>query len=103
MITYLVDGAQYTLSYSSLREDWLKFTMMSDDDFMENLVPILHFACIVCYLKEVPGYIALSDQGVVHELVHLLHYGSGFDAPDATFDLRLERIRDTFNRWCCLA
>lgn len=99
-LTYLpgepVDSRKFTLSYPDLREDYLRYTMMQDDEFLANVVDILHFACVVCYLKEVPSYIALSDIGVIHELVHLLPNSSGTTTS-------LGEIRDQFNLWCCLA
>lgn len=103
MLFYEVDGSRYALSYSSLREDYLNYRLMTDEDFMANLVKILHFAVFVCFVKEAPSYVVLSDKGVIHELVHLLEFRDQLDDPQESFEVRLDRIRDTFNRWCCLA
>lgn len=45
---------------------------MDDDEFLSKLVDAIHFACIVCYLKEISTQYVLNDTGVIHELVHLL-------------------------------
>lgn len=100
MLTYLpndpLPGGKFTLSYSSLREDYLRYTMLSDGEFLANITSILHFACVVCYLKEAPTNVVLSDLGIIHELVHLLPGSSGTTTS-------LQKIRDQFNLWCCLA
>lgn len=100
MLTYLPDepltDRKFSLSYSSLREDYLRYTMMPDDEFLANVVDILHFACVVCFVKEVPTYRTLSDTGVIHELVHLLPTASGTTTP-------LGEIRQQFDLWFCLA
>lgn len=71
MVTYLENGSQYTFHYQALRDDYLRFVMMSDEEFMGSLKEILHFACIVCWFKE-GGQAALADEGVIHSLVHLI-------------------------------
>lgn len=45
---------------------------MSDSEFLENLPDALHLACFICFLKEIPTYVCLTDKGIIHELVHLL-------------------------------
>lgn len=91
-----VDPRKFTFHYPDLREDYLRYTMMRDEEFLKSVVDILHFACVVCYLKGVPTYRALSDTGIIHELVHLLPGSSGTTSS-------LGEIRDQFNLWCCLA
>lgn len=86
---YIVDGRKFVLSYTDLREDYYRFTSMTDEEFMKNIPVALHFACVVCFLKEVPTYVALSDKGIIHELVHLLHIPDGNTTT-------LREIRDLF-------
>lgn len=74
--------------------------MMSDEDFMANLLDILHFACIVCWMKEKQAQWLLSDTGLIHELVHLLIEQRDNQEVTTT---PLSTIRDLFNRDCCLA
>jgi hypothetical protein len=87
---------RYILSYESLREDYRRYTMMSDEDFLNDLVNILHFVCVVCWMKELKAQWLLSDVGLIHELVHLLPGSTGTTTS-------LDKIRDIFNRDCCLA
>jgi len=89
----------YVLSYSSLREDYLRYSHMSDEEFSANLLPILHFACVTCWLKEKQTQWLLSDTGLIHELVHLLLAQSD---PTFTTDTKLSRVREMFNEECCL-
>ena len=101
MISYrpnVHEAGQYSLCYQSLRDDYQRYAMMSDEAFIADLLGALHFACYVCYIKEIGTDFALADNGVIHELVHLLIPET---RPDATREL--QRIRDTFNRDCCLA
>jgi hypothetical protein len=86
---YLVEGLQYSLSYSDLRDRYNEFINLTDEEFLERVPEALHLACIICYLKETPLEHCLSDMGIIHELSHLLHI------KEAT--LRdLPRIRITF-------
>ena len=71
-IEYLSDGSKFSLSYSDLKEHYLNICEMSDSEFLENLPDALHLACFICFLKEIPTYVCLTDKGIVHELVHLL-------------------------------
>lgn len=70
---YLVEGTKYKLSYSDLKEKYILTVQLSDNEFIEQLPKALHLACIICYLKEIPTYVCLSDKGIIHELTHLLH------------------------------
>lgn len=72
---YLDDGKKYRLSYQELREEYIRHLEMTDEEFMQNLPSALHLACIICFLKETPTYLTLNDTGIVHQLVHLLHFG----------------------------
>lgn len=74
---YIIENRKYILSYQQLREDYYKFCQMSDEEFMKNLPAAAHLACVICYLKEVPGYVALCDVGIIHELIHLIHIPEG--------------------------
>jgi hypothetical protein len=86
---YLVEGLQYSLSYSDLRDRYNEFINLTDEEFLERVPEALHLACIICYLKETPLEYCLSDMGVIHELTHLIHI------KDETL-VDLPRIRITF-------
>jgi hypothetical protein len=90
----------YLLSYSSLREDYLRYTMMSDEDFTADLLNILHFTCITCWMKEKRAQYLLGDTGLIHELVHLL---LARDSVEFTTNTKLSTVREMFDRECCLA
>lgn len=103
MISYDPDehpDGHYLLSYASPREDYLRYTLMSDEEFIANLLPILHFTCITCWLKEKQAQYLLGDTGLIHELVHLL---SARDLPEFTTTTKLATVREMFDRECCLA
>jgi hypothetical protein len=59
------EPGQYSLCYSLLRDDYRRFTMMSDDEFVADALNILHFACYACFVKEIGSDIALGDDGIV--------------------------------------
>lgn len=77
MMEYLVDGKKFVLSYSELREGYLNMCALSDDEFKAKAVEALHLACVICFLKEIPTYLCLSDKGIIHELAHLIHIPNG--------------------------
>ena len=92
---YLVGDKRFSFSYQGLFEDYVRYSRMNDAEFLENIVPILHFTCFVCYLKEIPTGCCLVDNGIIHQLVHLLQEET---RPQALREL--EDIRDTFNKVC---
>lgn len=87
-IKYLSEGIEFSLSYQELRKHYLNFCEMSDSDFLENLPDALHLACMICFLKEIPTYVCLTDTGIIHELVHLLKENGTTTS--------LQEIRDLF-------
>lgn len=89
-MTYLVGNKQYNFNYSDLVERFNQYTNMPDAEFMENLVEILHFSCFVCYLKGYGLGVTLGDDGIIHQLVHLLHIPH-------EIDINLQEIREQFN------
>lgn len=94
-IEYLSEGTKFSLSYQELREHYLNFCDMSDDEFLEKIPDALHLACIICFLKEIPTYICLTDKGIIHELVHLLKENGTTTS--------LEEIRDSFKQTLSLS
>ena len=57
---YIVNGNKYSLSYSDLKERYLNIAELSNEAFMNRLPEILHTACIICYVKEIPSSVVLS-------------------------------------------
>ena len=73
-LEYNIGDKKFSLSYQELKALHEEYTTMSDDKFIRSLPEILHFVCIVSYLKEY-GTFMFADDGLLHELVHLLHLG----------------------------
>lgn len=110
MLTHLPDdpepSGKYVFSYQQLREDYRRFALMSDEEFLASIVDVLHFAVYVCYVKELQTQWVCSDTGVIHELVHLLCEERNKARGDQDFEVSttpLNKIRDLFNEQCCLA
>lgn len=76
MIEYILNDRKYAFSYSELRESYLQFLQMSDEEFVKRLPEAAHLACVISFLKEF-GQWAISDVGIVHELIHLMHIPDG--------------------------
>jgi len=93
---YVIEGHHYTMSYKELRESYIEFCQKSDEDFMSNLPAALHLACVICFLKEIPTSICLSDRGIIHQLTHLAHI------PDEPL-INLKQIRAQFQSELLLA
>lgn len=56
-----------------MREMHLEFSNLTDEEFLSRLPEIIHFAVFAAWIKEIPTEVCLSDKGIIHELVHLLH------------------------------
>jgi hypothetical protein len=90
---YLTDNnVEFNLSYGALKEDYLRFRDMTDEEFAASALEILHFCCVTAFLKEIPTNSILIDDGIIHELIHLLVEDTQQEALD-----RLPEIRETFN------
>lgn len=76
---YIVDGSKYYLSYQQLKELYCEFCEKTNEEFVSSLPQAIHLACIICYLKEIPAYVCLSDKGIVHELAHMMHIPESTD------------------------
>lgn len=70
---YLVGGKKFSYSYRELKERYLKYVDYTDGMFLANIKEILHFVVFVSYLKEIDSRVLLIDDGLIHELVHLLN------------------------------
>lgn len=86
---YLVNNNKYSLSYQELKEQYLIFCDILDNEFLDNLPQALHIACMICYLKEINTENCLSDEGIIHQLIHLL------DIPDESI-IDIKKIRQLF-------
>lgn len=92
---YRQGESHYNFSYRECREKYEEIIRMSDEEFMDNLVSILHFSCFILWFKEFSIEV-LSDEGLIHQLIHLL------DIEENTLP-ELHEIRKLFNHCCKLA
>lgn len=90
---YEIEGSRYAFSYAALKEDYWRFRGLGDVEFIEELHAVLHFCCVVGFLKELPASCVLSDKGVIHQLVHLLEPST----KEIAFH-ELPEIRERFNQ-----
>ncbi len=87
-------GPQFSLSYSVLKEEHRKMVALSDAEFMTKLPAAAHLACIIGWLKELGPDATIGDEGIVHELIHLM---------DGTGTTPLEKVRTLFATVLALA
>lgn len=95
---YVIGGREYSASYQDLREEHARFAGMTDKRFLKELPAALHFAVFVCWFKELPSSQVLSDEGIVHQLAHLIHLKG-----EPLVMGRLSEIRELFNKQLQLA
>ena len=72
LMEYVLDDKKFSYSYKQLKEQYLKFKEMSEEEFFSDIPRLLHFACFVGWIKELGNECLISDVGIIHELVHLL-------------------------------
>lgn len=94
-IKYKVGDRTFVLDKKSIVRSYEKYCQMSDEDFLADLINIMHFAVYVCYIKNIPSKDILSDDGLIHELVHLMQ-----DNTRKFVDLK--KIRKNFNKTLCV-
>lgn len=70
---YLINNHKLSYSYQELKEEFLCWSNKSDEEFFSNIPELLHFVCIVSYIKELSNISLVSDLGIIHELVHMLN------------------------------
>jgi len=88
---YKVGDKEFVYDHKSLQYAFSTYQRYTNEEFLENIVDILHFAVYVCWLKEIPSDECLADDGIIHELVHLLQENTIKHSD-------LENIRKNFNK-----
>lgn len=73
---YKIENKEYVYDPSMIRFHYTSFTIMSNEEFMENLPKALHFACFMSFILKLDQIVTLSDRGIIHELVHLSNTGT---------------------------
>jgi hypothetical protein len=85
----------YILDYRELADCFSRYAAMTNNEFKAAIPEILHYACIVACLKGLGAEATLSDEGIIHELVHLLVI------PDEPM-VNINQIRGRFDELLCL-
>ena len=88
---YKVGNREFVYDHKSLQYAFSTYRGCTNEEFLENIVDILHFAVYMCWLKEIPSDECLADDGIIHELVHLLQ-------ENTIKNSNLENIRKKFNK-----
>ena len=87
---YKVGDTNYIFDKKNLKRLYTKYINMSDEDFVDNAIDVLHFTCYVSWIKEIDGDKLLADDGLIHELVHLLK-------PGTRICVNIETLREKFD------
>lgn len=90
-MNYLVGEDTYSFDYQDVKREYTRLCLLTDDQFMKDLPAALHFAVFVCWVKGLSAAWVLRDDGIIHQLVHLLHLP---DEPIIT--CQLQQIRQLF-------
>jgi len=88
---YKVGNREFVYDHKSLQYAFSTYRGCTNEEFLENIVDILHFAVYMCWLKEISSDECLADDGIIHELVHLLQ-------ENTIKHSNLENIRKKFNK-----
>lgn len=94
---YLVGNQRYVIDYPDLKRLYKLYSNYSNAEFLADLPNIIHFACFVAWFKQMAAYNVLGDDGIIHELVHLLVH---IYDDDETY---LHEIRAKFNKQMIIA
>ncbi|CAN5205884.1 hypothetical protein BH09PAT1_BH09PAT1_6350 [soil metagenome] len=93
---------RYEFSYPELKDDYENYISMTNTKFFSEIPKVLHFICIVSYVKQIPSYVLLSDEGLIHQLVHLIDEQTK-DEPLVNNNRVKRSIRKDFKVLCKLA
>lgn len=87
---YKVGDRTFVYDKKSLSQSFDTYSSYTDIEFLENIIDILHYAVYACWVKEISSDDCLADDGIVHELVHLLQ-------KNTIGHSNLKQIRKKFN------
>lgn len=87
---YLVGQKTYNYDYQSTRLYYVEVVNFTDEEFIENTKEILHFSCFLSYVMNLDNEDTISDDGIIHELIHLL-------CPGTKKFVDLDKVRKKFN------
>ena len=70
-LKYKVGNRTFLYDQDLLKSSYVEYCEITDDEFIKNILDILHFAVYVCYIKDLKTRDILADDGLIHELIHL--------------------------------
>lgn len=70
------ENRTYTYNPSELVAEYNSICSMSVEQFRLNISKVLHYSVFACYIFNIPSKDVCSDQGLLHQLIHLV------DIPD---------------------
>ena len=88
---YSKSNRVYLLDEKHLQYLFSTYIEMSDEEFIQNIEEVLHFAVYVVYLKDIPTKDVMGDEGLIHELVHLLKKST-------RNEVDIDELRENFNK-----
>ena len=88
---YKVGDTNYVFDKKRLKRLYTRYINYSDQEFEDDVIDILHFTCYVSWLKEIDHNQLLADDGLIHELVHLLKQST-------RNYVNIEKLREKFDK-----
>ena len=70
---YTINNKRYSINLNELQFEYNKVISYSDQQFLDNLVEITHLACVIAFYKKLDAIDTISDEGIIHQLIHLMH------------------------------
>lgn len=95
-IQYTTGGKSYNFDYQEMKKLYNQVCLFPEEIFIERLKDILHLACTICYFKGLSLEETLGDEGVIHQIAHLM------DIPEEPI-ISVTRVRELFEYHCKLA
>lgn len=92
---YKVGNKTFLYDKKLLKSTYMSCVGYTDNEFIENIIDVLHFAVYVCWIKEISSEDCLADDGIIHELVHLAQKNTRNHS-------NLTLIREKFNKSLCI-
>lgn len=93
---YFLDDMRYGFNLESLVNDYNRYSKMSQKEFEDNLPRILHFAVFVAFYKNLNSVETISDNGILHTLIHLLQFREELNRKGSLYRLTYQRARTRF-------
>lgn len=70
---YRLGDKTYNYDPALLMDTYLRICNYTDDEFLNNLGKILHYSAFMSFVLKLDNKETLSDEGIIHQLIHLLN------------------------------